>query len=183
ASRLSTSWRMATSSFRRSVYSLSWYHFAVHVRVTPSRNPYGWTLCPMCSALPIADGDGDVGHALVDREGPALGARMPALDRGAFVGPGIEDEQLVRRHVEVVLGVRGRALEHPGDVLRRMLGHELEQGRRLLHGAAPDRLDDEAGLAGRPPDVARGCGHLHRRLTSAPASGRSSFPVRGRFGS
>src|SRR6185369_15906790 len=46
-SRLSTSWRIAMSSLRRSVYSLSWYHFAVHVRVTPSRNPYGWTLCPM----------------------------------------------------------------------------------------------------------------------------------------
>ncbi len=47
ASRFSTSWRIAMSSVRSAVYSLSWYHFAVHVRVTPSRNPYGWTLCPM----------------------------------------------------------------------------------------------------------------------------------------
>ena len=41
ASRLSTSWRIDRSSLRRSVYSLSWYHFAVHVRVTPRRKPYG----------------------------------------------------------------------------------------------------------------------------------------------
>src|SRR6266576_4418637 len=131
ASRFSTSWRIAMSSVSSAVYSLSWYHFAVHVRVTPSRNPYGWTLCPMLSALPVADGDGDVGDALVDREGPTLGARTPALDRRALVCPGIEDEQLVRGHVQVVLGVRRRALQHPGDVLRSVLGHELEQGGGL----------------------------------------------------
>src|SRR5919201_1149358 len=88
ARRLSTSWRIARSSLRRSVYSLSWYHFAVHVRVTP----------------------------------------------------GIEDEELVSGHVQVVLGVRGRALQHAGHVLGGVLGHEPEQGRRLLHGAAADRL-------------------------------------------
>jgi hypothetical protein len=52
ASRLSTSWRMDRSSLRRSVYSLSWYHFAVQVRVTPRRKPYGWTLCPMLLSPP-----------------------------------------------------------------------------------------------------------------------------------
>jgi hypothetical protein len=39
ASRFSTSLRMKMSSVRSAVYSLSWYHFAVQVRVTPSRNP------------------------------------------------------------------------------------------------------------------------------------------------
>ena len=48
ASRRSTSWRIAMSSLRRVVYSLSAYHFAVQVRETPSRKPYGWTLCPIC---------------------------------------------------------------------------------------------------------------------------------------
>src|SRR5215213_14845 len=140
ASRLSTSWRMARSSLRRSVYSLSWYHFAVHVRVTPSRNPYGWTLCPMLSALPVADGDGDVGHALVDRECPTLGAGPPALDRGALVSSRVEDDELVRGEVVVVLGVRSGALQHPGHVLGGVLGHEPERGACLLHGHAPDRL-------------------------------------------
>ena len=32
------------SSLRRAVYSLSAYHFAVQVRETPRRKPYGWTL-------------------------------------------------------------------------------------------------------------------------------------------
>ena len=39
ASRFSTSARIAMSSVRSAVYSLSWYHFAVQVRVTPRRNP------------------------------------------------------------------------------------------------------------------------------------------------
>ena len=39
ASRFSTSWRIAMSSTRSVVYSLSWYHLAVQVRVTPRRNP------------------------------------------------------------------------------------------------------------------------------------------------
>ena len=39
ASRFSTRARTAMSSVRSAVYSLSWYHFAVQVRVTPSRNP------------------------------------------------------------------------------------------------------------------------------------------------
>src|SRR5919107_2011668 len=127
ARRLSTSLRIAMSSVRRAVYSLSWYHFAVHVRVTPSRNPYGWTLCPMLSALPVGDGDGDVGDALVDRERPTLGARAPALDRRALVGAGVEDDQLVRGEVVVVLRVRRRPLQQPRHVLRGVLGHEAEQ--------------------------------------------------------
>src|SRR3954447_6003999 len=155
--RFSTSWRIARSSFRRSVYSLSWYHFAVHVRVTPSRKPYGWTLCPMSSALPVADGDGDVGDALVDREGPTLGSRAPTLDRRALVGARVDHDELVRRQVVVVLGVRGRALQDPGDVLRGVLGHEAEERRRLLHGAAADDVDDQARLARRAPYVLRGC--------------------------
>ena len=92
--------------------------------------------------LVVADGDGDVGHALVDRERPTLGARAEALDRGAFVGPRVEDAELIRGQVEVVLSVRGRALQHAGHVLCGVLGHEPEQGGRLIHGAAPDRLDD-----------------------------------------
>src|SRR4051795_11580200 len=72
ASRLSISWRILMSSWREAVYSLlSAYHFAVQVRETPRRKPYGWTLCPM-SGLPVRDDDGDVGHRLFDggRRGP-----------------------------------------------------------------------------------------------------------------
>ena len=47
ASRRSTSLRIVMSSLRRDVYSLSAYHFAVQVRETPRRKPYGWTFLPM----------------------------------------------------------------------------------------------------------------------------------------
>src|SRR6516162_6626048 len=70
ASRLETSPRMAMSSWRRVAYSLSAYHLAVQVRETPSRKPYGWTLCPIRSGLPVRDDDRDVRHRLVDRERP-----------------------------------------------------------------------------------------------------------------
>src|SRR5512134_791863 len=110
ASRRVTSWRMAMSSLREVVYSLSAYHFAVQVRETPRRKPYGWTLCPM-SGLLVRDDDGDVGHGLVDGERPTLGPRAETLDRRALVGDGVHDDQVLRGQVVVVLGVRGRALE------------------------------------------------------------------------
>src|SRR5919112_1090962 len=89
ARRRSTSWRMPMSSLRRDVYSLSAYHFAVQVRETPSRKPYGWTFLPI-SGLPVRDDDRDVSHGLVDRERPTLRPWLEALDRGALVGNGIE---------------------------------------------------------------------------------------------
>src|SRR3954470_2942988 len=98
ASRLSTSLRMAMSSWRRVVYSLSAYHFAVQVRETPRRKPYGWTLCPM-SGLLVRDDDRDVGHGLVDRERATLRPWLEALDRRALVGDGIEDDEVLGRQV------------------------------------------------------------------------------------
>src|SRR3954454_3944565 len=94
ASRLSISWRILMSSWREAVYSLlSAYHFAVQVRETPRRKPYGWTLCPKSDLL-VRDDDGDVGHGLVDRERPTLGPRLAALDRRTLVGDGIEDDEV-----------------------------------------------------------------------------------------
>src|SRR6187431_3676077 len=131
ASRRSMSVRIAMSSFSESVYSLSAYHFAVQVRETPRRKPYGWTLCPM-SGLLVRDDDGDVGHGLVDRERPTLGPRPEALDRRTLVGDGVGDEQVLGRQVVVVLGVGGRALEHARHVSGGLLWHEPQEGGRLL---------------------------------------------------
>src|ERR1044072_6801538 len=103
------------SSWREAVYSLlSAYHFAVQVRETPRRKPYGWTLCPN-SGLLVRDDDGDVGHGLVDRGRPALGPRLETLDGRALVGDGVEHDQVFRGQVVVVLGIGGRALQHAGD--------------------------------------------------------------------
>src|SRR5262245_31083409 len=164
AKRLAMSERILMSSWREAVYSLSSAnHFAVQVRETPSRKPYGWTLCPM-SGLLVRDDDGDVGHALVDRERPTLGARPPALDRRALVGDRVEDDQVLGREVVVVLRVRGRALEHARDITRGALGHEPQQRSGLLDRLALDRRGDETGLAGRAAEVLGSGGNAHGRL-------------------
>src|ERR671918_3217415 len=92
ASRLSTSLRMPMSSLSDAVYSLSAYHFAVQVRETPSRKPYGWTLCPM-SGLLVRDDDRDVGHGLMDGECPTLCPRLEPLDGRTLVRDRIDDHQ------------------------------------------------------------------------------------------
>src|SRR5215204_2062267 len=145
-SRRSMSVRMPMSSLREAVYSLSAYHFAVQVRETPRRKPYGWTLCPM-SGLLVRDDDGDVGLGLVDREGATLRPRAEALDRRTLVGDGVGDDQVVGRQVVVVLGIGRRTLEHAGHVGRGALRHEAQQRGGLLDRLALDRLGDEVGLA------------------------------------
>src|SRR5215213_762357 len=160
ARRFSTSRRIVMSSLRRAVYSLSAYHFAVQVRETPRRKPYGWTFLPI-SGLPVRDDDRDVSHGLVDRERPTLGPRPPALDRRALVGLGIGDDQVLGGQVVVVLGVGRGALEDAQDISGGVLRHELQQCRGLLDGAALDRRDDEVGLPGRAAEVLGGGGNAH----------------------
>src|SRR4051794_15171816 len=183
ARRRSTSRRIVMSSLRRSVYSLSAYHFAVQVRVTPRRKPYGWTFLPI-SGLPVRNDDRDVSHGLVDRERPTLGPRPPALDRRALIGLGIGDDQVLGGQVVIVLGVGRRALQHAQHVDRGVLRHEPEQVRGLLDRAAADRGDDEVGLAGGAAKVLGGGGDTHGQ--SAPTSARSiarcACRARGRCG-
>src|SRR5215207_7372975 len=160
--RLSMSVRMPMSSLREAVYSLSAYHFAVQVRETPRRKPYGWTLCPM-SGLLVRDDDGDVGHGLVDGKRPTLGPRLEALDRRALVGDGIDDEEVLGGQVVVVLGIGRGALEHTGDVAGGLLRHEPQERDGFLDRLALDGLGHQAGLAGRGSKVLGGGGHTHRQ--------------------
>src|SRR4249920_1872602 len=185
ASRLSMSWRILMSSWREAVYSLlSAYHFAVQVRETPRRKPYGWTLCPM-SGLLVRDDDGDVGHGLVDGERPTLRPWPEPLDRRALIRDGIDDHEVLGRQVVVVLGIGGRTLEDARDVTRGVLRHETQQGSGLLDGLALDRGRHETGLAGRAPEVSGGSGNTHGRLapTSARPIARCACRARGRCGS
>src|SRR6478672_9229088 len=182
ASRRSMSVRIAMSSLRDAVYSLSAYHFAVQVRETPRRKPYGWTLCPM-SGLLVRDDDGDVGHGLVDGERPTLRPRLEPLDRRALVGDGVDDDQVLGGQAVVVLGIGRRALEHARDVGGGLLGHEPQQRGGFLDRLALDRLGHEAGLAGRGAEVLGGGGDTHHRPTSAPSIGRCACRARGSCGS
>src|SRR6478609_568990 len=184
ASRLSISARILMSSWREAVYSLlSAYHFAVQVRETPRRKPYGWTLCPN-SGLLVRDDDRDVGHGLVDRERPTLCPRLEPLDRRALVGDGVGDVQVLGGQVVVVLGIGGRALEHAGHIGSGLLRHEPQEGGRLLDRLALDRLGHEARLAGRRTEVLGSGGHAHgRHPTSAPSIGRCACRARDSCGS
>src|SRR3954452_19780218 len=136
ASRRSINLRILRSSWSEAVYSLlSAYHFAVQVRETPRRKPYGWTLCPM-SGLLVCDDDRDVRHWLVDRERTTLRPRLEALDRRALVGDGIEDHEVLGRQVVVVLGIGGGALEHARNVAGGLLRHEPQERGGLVDGLA-----------------------------------------------
>src|SRR6478672_6683446 len=177
-SRRSISRRIAMSSLREVVYSLSAYHFAVQVRETPRRKPYGWTLCPM-SGLLVRDDDRDVGHWLVDRECATLRPWLEALDRRALVGDGIDDDQVLRGQVVVVLGIGGRALQHARDIRRSLLRHEPQERGGLLDGLALDGSRHEARLARRSALVLGGRGHTHQRPTSAPSTARCACRARG----
>src|SRR3954463_3773825 len=163
------------SSWREAVYSLlSAYHFAVQVRETPRRKPYGWTLCPN-SGLLVRDDDRDVGHWLVDRERPTLCPRLEPLDRRALVGDGVDDVEVLGGQVVVVLGIGGRALEEARDVGGGLLRHDPQERSRFLDLLALDRLGHEAGLAGGRPEVLGGGGDTHgRHPTSAPSGGRGA---------
>src|SRR5258705_5256745 len=124
------------SSWREAVYSLlSAYHFAVQVRETPRRKPYGWTLCPM-SGLLVRDDDRDVGHWLVDRKRPTLRPRLEPLDRRALVGHSIDDHQVIGGQVVVVLGVGCCTLEDARDLARGLLRHEPQDGGGVLDSLA-----------------------------------------------
>src|SRR4029453_13354943 len=68
------------------------------------------------SGLLIRDDDRDVGLALVDRERPTLGTGLPALERRALVGRGLDDDEVLSRQVVIVLGIGRGALQHPLDV-------------------------------------------------------------------
>src|SRR5687767_1821223 len=173
--RLSMSVRMPMSSLREAVYSLSAYHFAVQVRETPRRKPYGWTLCPM-SGLLVRDGDRDVGHGLVDRKRPSLGPRLEALDRGALVGDGLDDDQVLRGQVVVVLGVGGGALEHASHVGCGLLRHEAQERGGLFHPLARDGVGHQTGLAGRGTQVLGGGGNTHRPAYFSAVDRSVCFP-------
>src|SRR3954447_1151508 len=161
ASRLSISCRILMSSWREDVYSLlSAYHFAVQVRETPRRKPYGWTLCPN-SGLLVRDDDRDVGHWLVDRERPTLCPRLEPLDRRALGGDGVDDVEVLGGQVVGVPGIGGRALADRrggGGGGGRLVREDRQAARVSPAVLALGRAAAEAGLAGGRPEVLGGGG-------------------------
>ena len=85
---------------------------------------------------------------IVDWEGQTLCPWPEALDRRTLIGDGVEDDQVFRGQVVVVLGIGRRALQHAGDVLGGVLRHEPQDRGGLFHRLALDRRGDESGLPG-----------------------------------
>src|ERR1700736_1019672 len=96
------------------------------------------------------DRDRDVRQALALEVGAALRARVEALGEPAArpaVDGDARDEQTVRVHVVVVLGVGDGGAQQLLDRLRREHAGELEQHERFAHALAADRVGDTAQLA------------------------------------
>src|SRR5437773_1789165 len=66
--------------------------------------------------LAVIDNHGDMRRALANAVGTASGARHKALESRPLVGENRLYDQIVRRHLEIVLGVRGRRLDRTRDL-------------------------------------------------------------------
>src|SRR5436190_23103507 len=83
--------RSSCSHFEK---SFSEYHFELHPRMTPSRNPTGCVFCPIGEPLSLfrdVDDDGDVRGAADDAVGAAHGPRHPGLVRRTAVDEHLRD--------------------------------------------------------------------------------------------
>src|SRR5436305_14175444 len=122
--------------------------------MTPSRNPYGLTLCPNGGLLSdVLDHERDVARALADLRGAAVGTRAEALERRALVDPAALDDEVLLDDPRILLGVGDGALQHLRHRARGAEGRELKTPLRLDHVRAPDEVDGPPRLARRDPYV------------------------------
>src|SRR3954468_20161181 len=133
--------------------------------MTPSRNPYGLTLCPTAELLSdVLDHERDVARALADLRGAPVGAGAEALERRALVDPAALDHEVLLDDPRILLGVGDGAAQHLGDGGRRAERRELQAPLCLDHVRAPDEVHDPPHLARRDPDVFGGCSGFHLRF-------------------
>src|SRR5213596_1693652 len=106
--------------------------------MTPSRNPYGLTLCPNGGLLSdVLDDERDVARALADLRGAPVGARPEALERRTLVDPAALYDEVLLDDPRILLGVCDGALQHLRHRARRAERRELQATLRLEHVRAP----------------------------------------------
>src|SRR3990172_3553101 len=159
-------------------------------RMTPTRNPTGWTFCPtphlhLCcthvtlSLLPHDHGD-VAAPPRHDVQAAPRPRRQPARRRpGVHIRPG--DDQIVPGQVQVVLRVGHRRLQRLLQHPRRLVRHEAQQGLGLGHGLAPDLLRHPPYLGRRDADVFGDRLRLHEP-SCFPSGGRPLLQRRRALG-
>src|SRR6478752_3332398 len=104
----------------------------------------------MClSLLAGAHDHGNVARALEDLRSAAFSAGHETLQDRAFVDHDRADLQLVDVGARIVLGVRGRGVDHLVDDLGGLLVAELQQVERARDRQATHLVGDQAGLLRR----------------------------------
>ena len=106
-------------------------------------------------------------RALADPVDAAPRAGAPALERGALVGVGGQDDELVAVEGVRGLGVRDGRAQHLLDVDRRGPRRERQDGARLGHAAPADVVEHDPRLAGGEAHVLR----LGANLRGSPGGG------------
>ena len=91
--------------------------------------------------------------ALVDTVHTALGSGHPPLEDGAAGCESLADEELLRIHFKIVLGVGHGALEHLDHQLAAGLGRVLHKSQGHVCLLAADHIADDFNLAGRNTGV------------------------------
>src|SRR3954453_19072353 len=123
--------------------------------------------------------------ALADARGAAHRTRPVALERGALVGVGLGDLQLVADELVVGLRVRDCRFENLAPVTGGRAGGEVEDRAGLGHRLAADVIAHEPGLAGGGADVASAGADGYRAVGGRWALGLGRGRRRllgGRFG-
>src|SRR3954471_20076467 len=124
--------------------------------MTPSRNPYGLTLCPTAELLSdVLDHERDVARALANLRGAPVGAGAEALERRALVDPAALHHEVLLDDPRILLRVGDRALQHLGHGPRGAERRELQTPLRLDHVRAPNEVEGPPRLPRRDPDVFR----------------------------
>src|SRR5882672_5745581 len=96
-------------------------------------------------------------RAMLDEVGAPHRPRGYPLHGRPAVGHRLDDPEVVEiPHLVVVLRVGDGGAQHLLDQAAGRLRGVLQRGQRLPHRLAPDVIQDEAGLGGGHPDVARG---------------------------
>src|SRR5699024_4281453 len=140
---------------RSPTLSLRAYQRESQSLITPTRNPWGLTFCPIvtsCLRL-LAHTDGDVSGSLQNTIVSAPSSGHAALENGAGVGDSSGNIELFSVHGIVVLCVGDGASQELENGLGSSLGGLHQVGRRGLDVLAADQVTEDLDLAGRDAQV------------------------------
>src|SRR6266508_6894932 len=120
--------------------------------MTPSRNPYGLTLCPTAHLFQALQHHGYVARPLADLRRPPVGTRLPPAKRRSVVDPRPRHHQVLRDGLPLFrVGHRGVQDLDQGAV--GLVRREGQDAPGILDVLPPDQVNGPPQLPRRDPDV------------------------------